>query len=232
MIDIHCHILPSVDDGPASMEEALEMAAMAEKDGIQYIVATPHMCDETGISDQVIEKVKSVNACLREKGMTLRILPGSENCMFLEPETIRKHSINNTDYVLLEFPHTGIPANADRFLFNIIMAGSVPVIAHPERNVTILRNPETLRPFIRSGALAQVTAGSLTGEFGERVRECARYILKKGLAHILASDGHSCSHRLPLLSAGLREASSIIGDRAATQMVIQTPEKIVRGIPL
>jgi protein-tyrosine phosphatase len=232
MIDLHCHILPCIDDGPANLQGTLEMATMAARDGTKYIVATPHMCEDNTMWPRAVSMVNYVNVYLEKQGLELRLLPGGENCIFTKIDIIKQQSINNTDYVLLEFPHTGIPAHADRFIFNLRMAGCTPVIAHPERNISIMRNPSLLARFVEMGALAQVTAGSLTGDFGQEVMNCAKLLLQRNVVHVLASDGHSPTRRPPLLSGGLEAAAALIGRAAAERMVYEIPEKIIYNIPI
>lgn len=232
MIDIHCHILPGMDDGPDTLEASTEMARLASAHGTKILVATPHQCNEEDAQQVIEDRVADLNVELKARGIALDILPGSENCIFMEPSLARVSGINRGDYVLVEFPHAGIPAGADRMLFDLVMTGAIPVIAHPERNVSVLRNPSIVSGFMDAGAVVQVTADSVTGLFGRQVMECAHYLLKKGLVYVLASDGHGTSRRRPVLSAGLEAAREIIGKGAADRLVHENPARVISSQPL
>lgn len=230
MVDIHCHILPAIDDdGPSRLEDVLEMARIAVADHIRQIVATPHIKNNIHAPDFIRERVGWFNQELKKKGIDLEILPGAEVSSMLNISIMREHTLNGTDYILLEFPHSHLPLNARQIVFDALMAGMTPIIPHPERNPTVVRRPELLIELVEAGALVQVTAESLVGGFGPEARACAAYLLKNDVVHALATDAHSPTWRRTILSGGVREAAKIIGESAARRLVTTNPASVIAG---
>lgn len=231
MVDIHCHILPALDDGPTSMDEALRMARIAVADGIRKIVATPHLT--TSLSPQIIrDGVDQLNKAFKRFDIPLEVLPGADASALLPADILKDHTINGTNYILFEFPHSHTPQNAAELVFNVLLAGLRPIITHPERNPSIVRNPEILFALIESGALVQLTAESLVGSFGPEARECAGYLLRRNGVHFLATDAHSATKRRPILSKGTDAAAKIVGKAQALELVAGNPGKVIAGNPL
>jgi protein-tyrosine phosphatase len=229
MIDIHCHILWDIDDGPADFDGSMAMARLAAADGTRQLVATPHIHDAQQSPEIIAEKAAHLNQALRDEGVDLEILCGGDNLYNLGAWNLARFSINGTHYSLVEFPHTNLPANADEEIFEALHHGLVPIITHPERNPSIVQNPQLIFKMVESGALVQLTAESLTGGFGSAAKACSRYLLKKKMVHFLASDGHSAARRPPTMSAGFKAAAKIVGKDAARRLVFENPGKIVRG---
>lgn len=236
MIDIHCHILPGLDDGPATLDESLEMCRIAHSDGIRTIVATPHF--NPGLhhctAAAVAEKAGDLRERLLAENIDLEVLTGAD--VALTPEVAEQlgrdpHlTINGKrTYFLAELPHAVVPPNWDRFLIGLIRQGIVPVLTHPERNGYFISRPGELADFVRAGGLVQITAMSLTGEGGEEARSCAAHLLRQGLAHIIATDAHSSRMRSPVLSSAVAVAERIIGRERALQMVEAIPKAVVEG---
>ncbi len=232
MIDVHCHILPGIDDGPADILESIDMAAMAARDGISAIVATPHVKDRIYPAEIIQAKVDELNTKLTERNIPVKILRGADVNALLAPSLLRDYTINGTNNILYEFPHGYLPKNSGEILFNAILAGLQPIITHPERNASVLRDPNLVIELTRVNALVQITAGSLTGYFGPEVRECAIYLLKKGVVDIIATDAHSTYGRIPVLSEGLKVAEKIVGRDNAIRMVKTNPEAVISGLAL
>ncbi len=205
------------------------MARIAVADGIRTIVATPHVKNEIPTPALIEEKISMLTAYLQKMGVSVDILPGGDVSSLLPIEVVSLYTVNRTNYVLLEFPHSHLPANAEETLFEWQLAGLRPIITHPERNPSILKHPESLEHLVQSGALVQVTAGSLTGIFGVDVQACACHLVSSGWVHILASDGHSSHHRLPQLSEGVRVAAQLIGESAALKLVQYNPAAVISG---
>jgi protein-tyrosine phosphatase len=235
MIDIHTHILPGVDDGAQTMEDAVAMAKMAVADGVGAMVATPHSmewCPEHG-QDMLVERLAALQENLDAHGIALQVHPGLE--VHISPDTLthlqhgRVFTINRTRYLLLELPLSAYPGYTDRIVFDLQIAGFIPIIAHPERNLVLQQEPERLHTLVERGVLAQVTAASITGVFGKQPREAARLMLRHRLVHVIASDAHSTGRRSPVLSGAVREAATLIGDEAANAMVEATPASILAG---
>lgn len=230
MIDIHCHILPDMDsDGPRDQAEVLEMGAIAAADGIQRIVATPHVNAELPSRERIRAAVAELNAAFKMAGLPIEVVPGAELGIHLPVDVLRNYTLNDSGYVLLECPHTHFPQSAREKVFMALVAGLRPIVAHAERNGTVLRNPAMLRELVAAGALVQVTAGSLTGAFGEETMDCARYLLKKGLIHFLASDAHSAGRRNPVISAGAEVAANLVGATIARRLVEVNPRMVLSG---
>jgi protein-tyrosine phosphatase len=232
MIDIHCHILPTTDDGSISLEESVEMCRIAAEDGIKTIVATPHMFDgvhTTPARDAIQEKISMVMAA---HGGGIEIVPGGEvrysHEIFDEaenPETRIK--LNGTSYMLLEFPFQGVPPNIEKTIFQILNAGLIPIIAHPERNKRIQQHPEILAMLIERGAFAQLDAGSLTKSFGAEPYQAAKRILEAGMAHFIATDAHHAGRRRPILSTAVAVAAEMVGAEYARAMVEENPAALI-----
>lgn len=232
MIDIHCHILPGIDDGPSGFSQAVKMAKIAVRDGISKIVATPHIVDDKQSIENINKCLNQLNSLLKEQNIELEVIKGGENSAILDPSLFKNFTISNTSYVLIEFPHSHLPKSAIDILFRIKNAGYSPIISHPERNQSIIENPELLLKLLDVNVLVQVTADSLTGEFGREIKMSARYLLKKGVVNVLATDAHDASFRKPILSAGLKAAAKILGKEKASRLVYKNPAAIIRGIPI
>ena len=229
MIDLHCHILWEIDDGPADIDGSLAMVRVAAADGTRQLVATPHVGRTMHPPELIADMVTQLNAAIEREGLELEILTGADNFHNLGAATLARYSINATRYVLLEFPHTHLPVDAGESVFEALHHGLVPIITHPERNPSIVQNPQLIFDLVERGALVQLTAESLTGGFGYAAKACSRYLLKKKVVHFLASDGHSADWRPPTLSAGLKAAEKIVGKEAARKLVFDNPGKIVLG---
>lgn len=238
MIDIHSHILPNMDDGSSSWDISLKMCQQAYEDGIKTIVATPHTLN--GIYDNypkvIEEKVKTLNQKLKESNIPLQILPGSE--VHLRDDIIEKIkkqeilTLNKNNYILLEFSTTQIPLQIEEILFQIQIMGITPILSHVERNLEFQHQPALLANLIQKGALAQLTAASLCGAFGTKIRKLSQELLANGLIYCIASDAHSDSEqgRSPTLSKAVSEASKIIGYQPAQDLVQTNPQKIIMNI--
>lgn len=201
MIDIHCHILPAVDDGPVNVDESILMAREAVKEGIKTIVATPHHKNNTYINtkEQVLESVALLNQTLKKEEIPLNILPGQESRIFGEILEDYKNgdvlTINNTRYLFVEFPSSTVPRYADRLFFELQNEGIIPIIVHPERNKDLIENPIKLYQLVKNGALTQVTAASITGFFGKKIKKFSYQLLECNLTHFVSSDAHNIHNR-------------------------------------
>ncbi len=232
MIDLHCHILPGIDDGPAEINDSIKMAATASMDGIRKIVATPHVKDRIYPAKIIQAKVDELNRELADRKIPLEILRGADVNALLAPSLLKDYTIGGTEYILVEFPHSHLPKNAAEILFNFIISGMRPIITHPERNPSIIENPNLLIEISQVSPLVQITAGSLTGYFGTEVQHCAIYLLKKGVVNLMATDAHSIYGRIPVLSEGLKVAETIIGRDNALRLVSTNPKAVISGLPV
>ena len=232
MIDIHCHILPDIDDGPKTFAESVAMARIAAQDGIACIVATPHLNEKLYDPVEITRRVAWLNHLLRQEKLPLTIMAGADVSVVFRPDQVAGFTINETSYILVEFPHSHLPKNAKDILFQFVVSGYKPIITHPERNPTITGNPRALLDLLGDDMYVQITAGSLTGEFGKDCRQCAVHLLQAGAVDVIASDGHSTTYRKPVLSGGMQVAAEVVGAEAAQRMVFSTPARIIAGIDI
>lgn len=235
MIDLHCHILPGLDDGPKTLDEALAMCRAAAADGVTEIVATPHFRPGTYTFNGpgMLELVNVFNLAVQMEGLDLIILPGAEVTVFPElPSYLQQGrylTINNMGrYFFAEFSPWSVPANWEDFLLSFL-PDLVPIIAHPERNTWFIRHPEALASAVSQGILVQITAMSITGGFGTEARDFSLYLLKQNWVQVIASDGHSAKYRPPVLGEALLLAAEILGSEKAEALVTSNPRAIMEG---
>lgn len=235
MIDLHNHLLPGIDDGAPDVEASLELARMAVVEGITHMVCTPHI--HPGRYDNTPQSIAAALQQFREAlasaGIELQVAAAAEVRFGLELMTgIAEDRIpflgqwEGSKVMLLEFPHGEIPFGAERLTQWLKDRGVLPMIAHPERNKGIMRQPSRLRPFLEQGCLLQVTASSLTGHFGEQAAEIATDLLLQGHVTILATDAHNRDRRPPCLRNAVKAAEQLIGAQRAAELVSLNPWKI------
>lgn len=235
MIDIHCHILPEVDDGPKSWDIAIEMCRMAIADGIIHTVATPHANDRytydrgylSGLLVELQEKV----------GPALRLSLGCDFHLSFENlervlEQPHSYTIGETNYLLIELSNFSIPTQLSECFTRLGDRELTPILTHPERNPILQQSPQRILEWVEQGCLVQVTASALTGFWGERPEIIARWLLDRSAVHILASDAHDTKRRIPNLSAGRAIAEQIVGAEYANALVEGNPGAVVSGMPI
>ena len=235
MVDIHCHIIPGVDDGSRSWEMTREMCRIAADDGVRHIVATPHCNDEYSYDRERYEELKDKLTEASEGRIEFSI--GCDFHFSFENITDaiknpKRYSINGTRYLLIEFSDYGIPPNLGELLFQFTGRGMVPIVTHPERNPLLLRRPEKVLELVDAGALVQVTANSVTGFWGEKARSVSEWLLAQGAIHVIASDAHEPKRRRPVLSEARNAVARLFGDQVADDLVSHNPRAIVEGRPL
>ena len=201
MIDIHCHILPGIDDGAKDIAQSIEMARSAEQEGITAIVATPHHMNGTYKNEkEAIEQgVRLLNAYLEQEDINVDIYAGQEVRLYGELlqdyEDGRLLTVNSSAHMLVEFPSSSIPGFAEQLLFDMQLKGITPIIVHPERNAAIAENPDRLYKLIQNGALSQVTAASVNGLFGKKAKALSLQLIEANLTHFIATDAHNTTTR-------------------------------------
>lgn len=237
MIDLHSHILPGIDDGPESIEQSLALIRAAARNGITHIVATPHIHPgryPNTSSSLALAFSDFLTSLPSQEDLGVRFALAAE--VRVSDELIYLASSNQLPalgywegdlLVLLEMPHSHIPAGLVKLLEWLGKQNIRPLIAHPERNKDIIRDMSRIQPLVNAGCLFQVTAGALIGQFGEPARIRAEGILKRGLATVLATDTHHIQRRPPNLAEGRAAAEKIIGEGAAWALVQENPQKIV-----
>lgn len=201
MVDIHCHILPGIDDGAQHIDNSIDMAKQAVSEGIHTIIATPHHKNRRyeNPKKEILVKVEELNKQLNEQNIPLTILPGQEPAIngnllhdFQNDEIL---CLNNTHYQFIELPSSHVPRYTTQMLFDLQLKGITPIIVHPERNQEIQERPEVLYGMVDAGSLAQLTAGAVCGKFGKRVKKLSFDLIEANLVHFIASDAHNIYKR-------------------------------------
>ncbi|PLT31778.1 tyrosine-protein phosphatase [Peribacillus deserti] len=203
MIDLHSHILPGVDDGANSIEESLELARLAVKEGIQTLYATPHHKNGSYVNERksILKASESLNKVMQDEKIPLKIMPGQEVRIYGEiAEDVEKAELlligtQHGQYLLVELPSGHVPRYTERVLFDIQLLGITPIIVHPERNAEIIERPDILFNLVDKGALTQVTASSVTGYFGKKIKKFSHDLISANLTHFIASDAHNTKSR-------------------------------------
>jgi protein-tyrosine phosphatase len=208
VIDLHAHVLPGLDDGPADLEESVRMATTALEDGTDTIAATSHINRGFGLtSAQLREARERVSRRLAELEIPVQVVQGGEIALSragdLDDEELRGLTLGETRWLLLECPLAPFARSMEPMVTRLRDAGFEILLAHPERSPTIIRAPEALDRMVSAGALGQVTSGSIAGRFGENVRDAAFAMIERGHVHVIASDGHHPTQRPPELTSAL-----------------------------
>lgn len=232
MIDIHCHMLPGLDDGPDSLEESVAMAEMAIADGITHVVATPHSSDRFRFDPEMIARRR---AELQEQiGDRLTLATGCDFHMSFENvEAIRKDTakftLNQKNYLLVEFADFSVPPWMDDTLHQLQLLGLNLIITHPERNGILRGDPKRLAGWIDRGCYAQITAQSLLGRFGGAAQRSAQVWLEQGMVHFIASDAHDTKSRPPRLREAYDWVATNRGEDIARALFIENPRAAFEG---
>ncbi|MGV8042502.1 MAG: tyrosine-protein phosphatase [Thermoanaerobaculaceae bacterium] len=239
MIDIHVHVLPGIDDGPADLGEAVEMCRMAAADGVTTVVATPHQVHEEWENTDAAQIRQLCAEVEGAAGQAVHVLPGAEirACMEIPAgldDQARSGllSLAGSRYVLVEpSPYPFAPSLGD-LVYELCVAGWRPVLAHPERYGYLAEDPERMRSLVGKGALLQVSAGSVTGSNGRRAHEAVRFLMDNRLAHFLASDGHDRAARPPRLGEARALVAGRWGETLAEALTEANPRAVIEDRPL
>lgn len=231
MIDIHCHILPCIDDGSKSIDETLEMARIAVDEGIHHIIATPHYIQYSDyLNKQQVQKlVDEVNDVLKKENIALSLSIGQE--IYLTPDLPKLvqsgevSTLNDGQYILIEFPMNDIPLYAEDIFYELRLMGLTPILAHPERYPMVMEDPNLLLKFLKLGVLCQVNMGSIRGFFGERVQKTVMTLIEHDMVHFVATDAHTPRNRAPKMKKALEEITRLDGEKAR-KLFIENPLKV------
>jgi protein-tyrosine phosphatase len=232
MVDIHCHVLPCVDDGAASWEIACDMCRIAARDGIEHIVATPHANHKYFHERSLL--LELTNHLQASIGEVPKISLGCDFHLSFENvekviEDPDRFVISNTRYLLVELSDFAVSPSIGVTLHQLMRVGLFPIITHPERNPILQHRPEWLIPWIEAGSLVQVTASAVTGRWGAVAERTAKWLLKRNAVHILATDAHDTKLRPPILSEARWVAGRWMGEDVAEALVSDNPRAIVLG---
>lgn len=235
MIDLHSHVLPNLDDGAATLTEALAIARAAVADGIEALAGTPHVRDDYPTSAGAMEAAAAeLREALAAEDVPLRLLTGGEIALdrldLIDEDELPRFGLGGgRTHLLLEFPYHGWPMDLRERIFQLQLRGFTPVLAHPERNAEVQARPGRLAPLVEAGALVQLTAASVDGRLGRGTRAASTALLEAGLAHLLASDAHTASVR----GIGLSDAVAALDDGALARWLTEdVPRAIVEGSTL
>jgi protein-tyrosine phosphatase len=239
VIDVHFHCLPGIDDGPEDWEQAVALCRTAATDGTRTLVATPHVLREAwlnedpGVRDQLILKLNTL------LGGTPAVLAGCEYAFSSDAVELLERgasgpltTLNRGRYLLLEFLPGPLPQATDAVLHELSLLEITPVVAHPERNRRFSGDPSRLERLVARGAVVQITAGSLLGDFGALPYEACQEFLRRGLVHLVASDAHSTGRRPPRLSAARERVRRDWGSEAEAGLFEANPDALLRSDPL
>lgn len=237
MIDLHSHILPGIDDGAGDLATSLTMARAFVDQGVTHVACTPHILPGLyhntgpGIRDAVQRLQRNID----DAGIALTLTTGADN--HVTPDFVgglqRGHLLTLADsrYVLVEPPHHVAPPQLDVMFFNLLIAGYVPILTHPERLTWIEQKYALMQQLASRGIWMQITTGSLSGRFGRRARFWAERMLDEGLVHILATDAHNVDRRPPDLADGKRLAAARVGSVEAEHLVRTRPRAVLLNSP-
>jgi protein-tyrosine phosphatase len=233
VIDIHAHILPGVDDGPVSWGESLAMIRQGIEDGIRGVVCTSHVLDrlDEGVEKEFIQKFEELKRKIKKEGMKISLWLGAEIHCHVQFELRSPVATFNGHgkYALIELPLGQIPQDAGDLFFKLSVEGVTPILAHPERNTVILQRPRVAYEYVRRGVLLQINAGSVTGNFGKRVKRVALAMLDHQMVHFVASDCHSPGSRPMVLSKAYKVITHRWGKEIAEKLFRENPYKAVIG---
>ena len=234
-VDIHCHLLPAIDDGSADWETTLGMAQMAVADGMQAIIVTPHQLGNFAhnLGDDIRARTVQLQQVLDQHGIALRVMPGGdvriEDGMIEGLASGKVMSLGDLRrHVLLELPHE-LYFPLEGTLASLQRLGMTGILSHPERNRGLLREPELLPGLVEGGCLMQVTAGSLMGTFGPKSQDLAEWMLANGLVHFLATDAHGIKSRRPLMQRAFDRVAELTDEATALDLCCHHPALVARG---
>lgn len=233
MIDMHCHILPGVDDGASDLEEAIEMAKIAQSEGIRKIVNTSHFHPEFKykMGEGLINEIGKFNLVLKENNIDIEVLLGNE--IYYSDEVIENlkelefHTLNDSRYLLIEFSPMNVPKNLANVVYEIKLKGYIPILAHVERYNSIMENPNIIYDCIKEGAIIQVNASSILGKHGKEIKKISDILLDNDMVHIIASDAHGSERRRPQLKGAYDFVKSKYSEDVAKNLFINNQSLII-----
>ncbi len=233
MIDIHSHILYGIDDGSRDEGMTLNMLRIAEEEGIQKIIATPHYIYGANKynKDELYSRYIDVVKLIEKQGIEIELYLGNE--LLLDEYVVDSllsddsYTLANTKYILVELPMTGMPVYTENVLSELISSGYRPIIAHPERYTEIQENPNCLLNLIEIGCITQINSTSLLGLSGYKCQDTAKVLLNNDLVSLISSDSHSDRQRSPRLTESYEMVKKFYGDEQANRLFFYNPQKVL-----
>ncbi|GBD10442.1 Tyrosine-protein phosphatase YwqE [bacterium HR23] len=234
--DLHCHLLPALDDGPETTEEALAMARRLAEEGVATVLATPHAdaVEANGGREALCQRVASFQDAVRREGIPLTVAMGAEQRL-LPPlvegvERGKAITLNGSRYLLAELDFVHLPPFTEQVVFALRLRGLVPVLAHPERQAVLQRQPQRVRRLAEMGVLFQITGASLLGVFGKHAQRTAQVLLREGLVHAVATDAHHADGpRAPTLAPVVEVLTRLVGEAQAHLLLAENPSAILHN---
>lgn len=235
MIDLHCHLLPGIDDGSPDIETSLEMARIAVADGIEIIACTPHiypgLYENNG--PDILRRVGELQVVLEEAGIPLKLVAGCDAhltpTMVAELDSGHIPTLAGSRYFLFEPPHHVAPPRLEESVMATLAAGYLPIVTHPERLSWIESHYEIMKRLAAGGAWMQLTAGAITGRFGKRPQYWAERMLDEGLVHLVATDAHNLRNRKPQMAEAVGMVAARLGEQGAMDMVLTRPRLVLEN---
>jgi protein-tyrosine phosphatase len=236
MIDLHCHMLPGIDDGAADLEVALEMARLAVADGITVTACTPHIMPGVygNTGPQIRAAIAEFTRALETAGIPLKLTSGADVHLATDLVAGLRNgqvlTLNDSRYFLFEPPHHVMPPRLEHAVFDVMTAGFQPVLTHPERLTWIEEHYDVMEHMAHAGVWMQITCGSVTGRFGRRPQYWADRMIDEGLVHILATDAHNLRNRSPSMAKSRDLVAARLGEEEAHNMVVVRPQGILDNV--
>ena len=238
MVDLHHHLLPGLDDGSPELAVSVEMARIAEAEGITHIVCTPHASSRyTFDPDLNAVRLAELRTALDQAGIRVALGLGCD--FHVSYDNLQdalanptRYAVNGHEYLLVELADYSIAPNMQEAFYELRLGGLTPILTHPERNPTLQRDPDRLIPWMRDGLLCQVTAGSVTGDMGKTAQKFAHRLLEKRWVHFLATDAHNTTSRPPKMRKAYEIVSRKYGEAYADMLCLQNPLSVFEGRPI
>ncbi len=231
MIDVHCHIIPGIDDGSKDFESSIAQLLRMDKGGVTHAFLTSHYFKGhyEYEKDEYLQKLEALKAALKERDAKITLLPGFE--VFLSPGILKDIEekelfMGSSKYILIETELNGLPDDFYTMAFELLRAGYKPILAHAERYVSIMKNPKKARSLMERNIYIQVNSGSLMGQYGEKVRQTAWILVDNGWAHVIGSDDHTRGHYRSYFDA-LTKIEDRIDDHTAHLLSQKHPQMIL-----
>lgn len=238
-VDIHCHCLPGLDDGPATMQEAVALCRLLVEDGVETVVATPHQLgrfDGRNHAERILDSTAELNEQLQKAALRLKVLPGAdvrldERIIHLLEDGRILTLAGGGRYILLEMPH-GIFIEIGPLLKQLASVDVTAVISHPERHIALANDPQLVLKLLELGAVLQITAASLLGRFGPQPEKAGWRFLACGWASVVATDAHDLRQRPPQMNSAFEKITAKLGEDTARLLCMENPSMIVKGCGL